>query len=116
MKTKCLRPEVEAFRGFGRSTFWPFRSRLKELSIGKDFADVRGLIRDNCPVLGRLRHGRSRGRLIYIGMSTALCKRLITYFQGGAAIRKECRIAKDTRRLVWEVVGHELALGFASWS
>ena len=42
-------------------------------------------------------------------MSIALRKRLVTYFQGGAAIRKECRIAGDTDRLVWEVVGHELA-------
>src|SRR5436190_5060329 len=51
----------------------------------------------------------SRGRLIYVGMSIALRKRLVTYFQGGASIRKECRIAGDTDRLVWEVVGHELA-------
>jgi excinuclease ABC subunit C len=49
------------------------------------------------------------GRLIYVGMSIALRKRLVTYFQGGASIRKECRIAGDTDRLVWEVVGHELA-------
>jgi excinuclease ABC subunit C len=51
----------------------------------------------------------ARDRLIYVGMSIALRKRLVTYFQGGAAIRKECRIAGDTDRLVWEVVGHELA-------
>jgi excinuclease ABC subunit C len=109
VKIKCLRPDVEAFRGFGRSTFWPFRSRLKELDIGKDFADVRGSIRESCPARSGV-YGMvdRRGRLIYIGMSTALRKRLTTYFQGGASIRKECRIAKDTRRLVWEVVGHEL--------
>ena len=51
----------------------------------------------------------SRRRLIYVGMSIALRKRLVTYFQDGASIRKECRIAGDTDRLVWEVVGHELA-------
>jgi excinuclease ABC subunit C len=50
-----------------------------------------------------------RGYLIYVGMSTALRKRLVTYFQGGASIRKECRIAAGTEQLVWEVVGHELA-------
>jgi excinuclease ABC subunit C len=102
--------EAEEFRGFERSRFWPFRGRLKSLTIGEDFIDVRRSLRDTCPgrpgVYGMV---DSRGRLIYIGMSTALRKRLVTYFQGGASIRKECRIAGDTDRLVWEVVGHELA-------
>ena len=47
-------------------------------------------------------------KLIYVGMSTALCKRLVTYFQGGGTIRKEHCVAAHARRLVWEVVGHEL--------
>lgn len=102
--------EAAEFRGFGRSEFWPFRSRLKSLAIGEDFADVRHLLRASCParpgVYGMV---DARDRLIYVGMSIALRKRLVTYFQGGAAIRKECRIAGDTDRLVWEVVGHELA-------
>src|ERR1044072_6550887 len=50
----------------------------------------------------------THGRLIYVGMSIALRKRLVTYFQGGAAIRKECRIAGDTDRLGWEVGGQQL--------
>jgi excinuclease ABC subunit C len=102
--------EVEEFRGFGRSEFWPFRGRLKSLAVGEDFVDVRRSLRDCCParsgVYGMIDSG---GRLIYVGMSIALRKRLVTYFQGGASIRKECRIAGDTDRLVWEVVGHELA-------
>jgi excinuclease UvrABC nuclease subunit len=102
--------EVEEFRGFGRSEFWPFRGRLKSLAIVEDFVDVRRSLRDSCParsgVYGMVDSGR---RLIYVGMSIALRKRLVTYFQGGASIRKECRIAGDTDRLVWEVVGHELA-------
>jgi excinuclease ABC subunit C len=102
--------EVEEFRGFGRSEFWPFRGRLKSLAIVEDFVDVRRSLRDSCParsgVYGMIDSGR---RLIYVGMSIALRKRLVTYFQGGASIRKECRIAGDTDRLVWEVVGHELA-------
>jgi excinuclease ABC subunit C len=102
--------EVEEFRGFGRSEFWPFRGRLKSLAIGEDFVDVRRSLRDCCPARSGV-YGMIdvRGRLIYIGMSTALRKRLVTYFQGGASIRKECRIAEGTDRLVWEVVGHELA-------
>jgi excinuclease ABC subunit C len=101
---------VEAFRGFGRSAFWPYRSRLQEISISTNLAAVRGEIRQNCPTRSGV-YGMvdRRGTLIYVGMSTSLRKRLVTYFQGGAAIRKECRIAEDTRRLVWEVVGHELA-------
>jgi excinuclease ABC subunit C len=108
--SKRLSIEVEEFRGFGRSGFWPFRGRLKSLAIGDDFADVRRSLRDSCPARSGV-YGMvdSRGRLIYVGMSTTLCKRLVTYFQGGASIRKECRIAEDTDRLVWEVVGHELA-------
>jgi excinuclease ABC subunit C len=102
--------EVEEFRGFGRSEFWPFRGQLKSLTVAEDFADVRRSLRASCPtrsgVYGMIDSG---GRLIYVGMSIALRKRLVTYFQGGAAIRKECRIAGDTDRLVWEVVGHELA-------
>ena len=102
--------DVEEFREFGRSEFWPFRGRLKSLAVGEDFVAIRRSLRDSCParsgVYGMVDAG---GRLIYVGMSTALRKRLVTYFQGGASIRKECRIAGDTDRLVWEVVGHELA-------
>jgi len=102
--------DVEEFRGFGRSDFWPFRGRLRSLTVGEDLVDVRRSLRESCParsgVYGMIDSG---GRLIYVGMSIALRKRLVTYFQGGASIRKECRIAGDTDRLVWEVVGHELA-------
>ena len=77
--------EVEEFRGFGRSEFWPFRGRLKSLAVGEDFADVRRSLRECCParsgVYGMIDSG---GRLIYVGMSIALRKRLVTYFQGGA--------------------------------
>ncbi len=102
--------EAEEFSGFGRSDFWPFRGRLKSLAISEDFVDVRRSLRDCCPARSGV-YGMidSCGRLIYVGMSIALRKRLVTYFQGGASIRKECRIAGDTDRLVWEVVGHELA-------
>jgi excinuclease ABC subunit C len=102
--------EAEEFRGFGRSEFWPFRGRLKSLAVSEDFVGVRRSLRETCPARSGV-YGMidTDGRLIYVGMSIALRKRLVTYFQGGAAIRKECRIAGDTDRLVWEVVGHELA-------
>jgi excinuclease ABC subunit C len=102
--------EAEPFTGFVRSDFWPFRSRLKTLSVSDELADVRRTIRDSCPARAGV-YGMvdARNQLIYVGMSIALRKRLVTYFQGGASIRKECRIAEGTDRLVWEVVGHELA-------
>ncbi len=109
-RSKQWSVEAEEFRGFGRSDFWPFRGRLCSLPVDADLANVRRSLRDCCPirsgVYGMIDTG---GRLIYVGMSIALRKRLVTYFQGGAAIRKECRIASNTNRLVWEVVGHELA-------
>src|SRR5262245_3805366 len=102
--------EAAEFRGFGRSEFWPFRARLKSLAIGDDFADVRRSLRESCPARSGV-YGMidARNRLIYVGMSIALRKRLMTYFQSRPPIRKECRIAEGTDRLVWEVLGHELA-------
>jgi excinuclease ABC subunit C len=101
---------IAPFCGFGPSGFWPFRRRLQTLDITDDFADVRRSMRSECPrrpgVYGML---DARGQLIYIGMSTVLPKRLVTYFQSGANERKEYRIASHTERLVWEVIGHGLA-------
>ena len=101
--------EPAPFRGFDRSTFWPFRPRLKSLDVADDFTDVRRQMRDQCPsrpgVYGMI---DAHGQLIYVGVSTALRKRLITYFQGGDAVRKECAIAAHAERLVWETVGHPL--------
>ncbi len=107
-----VRPEfeIEPFRGFGPSAFWPFRRRSQTLTVTDDLADVRRNMRNECPwrpgVYGMLDR---RGQLIYVGMSTMLPKRLVTYFQSGADERKEYRIASHTDRLVWEVIGHGLA-------
>lgn len=102
--------DLEPFRGFGPSDFWPFRRPSQTLTVTDDLAHVRRTMRDECPrrpgVYGMI---DSRGQLIYVGMSTMLPKRLVTYFQSGADIRKEYRIAAHTERLVWEVIGHGLA-------
>jgi excinuclease ABC subunit C len=102
--------DLEPFRGFGPSDFWPFRRRSQTLTITDDLAHVRRTMRDECPrrpgVYGMI---DVRGQLIYVGMSTMLPKRLVTYFQSGADVRKEYRIASHTERLVWEVIGHGLA-------
>jgi excinuclease ABC subunit C len=102
--------DLEPFRGFGPSDFWPFRRRSQTLTVTDDLASVRRTMRDECPrrpgVYGMI---DARGQLIYVGMSTMLPKRLVTYFQSSADIRKEYRIAAHTDRLVWEVIGHGLA-------
>lgn len=101
---------VAPFVGFGPSSFWPFRRPLQSLDVSPDFTKVRRAMRDECPpqpgVYGML---DARQRLIYVGMSTVLPKRLLTYFQSGADERKEYRIAAHTQRLVWEALGHGLA-------
>jgi excinuclease ABC subunit C len=104
------RRDAETFRGFGRSRYLPFRARLRGLRVAKDLAEVRRALRDECPTLpGVYGVVDSRAELAYVGMSTALRKRLVTYFQSGSAIRKEQAIAAHARTVVWEVAGHELA-------
>jgi excinuclease ABC subunit C len=103
------REAASLFRGFGRSDYSPFRAQLRSLRVAKDLAEARRTMRDKCPpapgVYGVV---DSTGELVYVGMSTALRKRLVTYFQSGSTIRKEHAIAAHAHRIVWEVTGHEL--------
>jgi excinuclease ABC subunit C len=96
-------------RGFGRSVYLPYRVHLHAITVAQELAEVRRIIRDKCPplpgVYGVVDGG---GELVYVGMSATLQDRLITYFQGGSALRKEQCIAKYADRFVWEVAGHEL--------
>jgi excinuclease ABC subunit C len=104
------RRDAVRFRGFGRSRYLPFRARLDGLRIANELAEVRRALRHDCPALpGVYGVVDSRAELAYVGMSTALRKRLVTYFQSGSSIRKEQAIAAHARTIVWEVAGHELA-------
>ena len=99
-----------AFRGFGRSRYLPFGAPLCKLRVDDDMAEVRRTLRNECPMLpGVYGVVDSRRELAYVGMSTALRQRLVTYFQCGSAIRKEHAIAAHAHTIVWEVAGHELA-------
>lgn len=108
-RSEFIGVERAPFQAFARSTFWPFRTRLRSLDVTLDFANVRRAMRESCParpgVYGMV---DPRGQLIYVGVSSVLRKRLITYFQGGETVRKERAIAAHAARLVWEVVGHPL--------
>ena len=71
---------------------------------------MRRLIRSECPsVPGVYGFVDGGGRLIYVGVSRRLRKRLVTYFQRGELERKEWRIAGHAREVLWERVGHEFA-------
>jgi excinuclease ABC subunit C len=104
------RAATAVFRGFGRSRYLPFAAQLRSLRVATDLANVRCAVRNECPASpGVYGVVDSRDELAYVGMSTALRKRLITYFQSGSAIRKEQAIAAHAHTIVWEVAGHELA-------
>jgi excinuclease ABC subunit C len=88
----------------------PFGARLSGLRVAKELSETRTALRNECPLLpGVYGVVDPRGELAYVGMSTALRKRLVTYFQSGSAIRKEQAIAAHAHKIVWEVAGHELA-------
>jgi excinuclease ABC subunit C len=97
------------FEGFGPTAIAPFHPPLQSLSVTRHTVEMRRAMRDRCPVSPGVYGAIDRRRqLIYVGMSAALRKRLITYFQGGSTLRKEHCIASHARRIVWEDVGHEL--------
>jgi excinuclease ABC subunit C len=97
------------FSGFGPTALLPFDPAIHSIPVLQDLAEMRRTLRGQCPALPGVYGAIDRTRkLIYVGMSAALRKRLVTYFQGGGTIRKEHCVAAHARRLVWEVAGHEL--------
>lgn len=109
----------QRFPGFAESQF-AHVPESRSIDIGESFVEVRKILRRECPMLpgvyGMLDENE---KLIYVGLSCKLQDRLLTYFQGASAeddgqddsirrTRKERRIAKQARRLIWDSVGHEL--------
>ena len=45
--------EIEPFRGFGPSAFWPFRRRSQTLTVTDDLAEVRRIMRERMPAPAR---------------------------------------------------------------
>jgi excinuclease ABC subunit C len=105
----CTAIEFDCDTGFGPSALMPRRRVCRRLAIGDDFSAMRRAVRSECPgtagVYGLLDR---EGRLIYVGVSSRLRKRLATYFQTGEAHRKERRVARQASEVVWEEIGHEL--------
>jgi excinuclease ABC subunit C len=98
------------FTNFGPSAFLPRRRRCRRMPVDDDFREMRRAIRTDCPGTAGVYGFIDRdGRLIYVGVSRRLRKRLVTYFQQGEVYRQERRIAAHAREVVWEVIGHEFA-------
>jgi excinuclease ABC subunit C len=100
----------QLFSHFGPSKFLLHRGKCHRLTLGCDLAEARRELRQTCPqrpgVYGFVDGG---DRLIYVGLSSNLRSRLLTYLQRGESNRKEMRISSHSRLLVWEIVGHEFA-------
>jgi len=90
-----------------RSTVLPFRRLFRELPLDADPRSLRQQLREFCPASPGVYAYLDGGRVIYVGVSSKLRKRLITYFQGGASVRKEHAVAGQATKLMWQVVGHE---------
>lgn len=94
------------FRGFGTTRVALRRKLGTALPIDRDFKRFRAQLRRLCPrrpgVYGFVDSG---GRLVYVGMSQALSKRLVTYFfeRRGS---KESRIAQHASQVLWEPTAH----------
>jgi excinuclease ABC subunit C len=100
--------ESAQFTEFGPSAFLPRRRPCRTLPVDDDFLQMRRVIRRECPSAAGVYGFVDRdGRLIYVGVSCRLRKRLVTYFQCGEVYRKERRIASHARSLVWEAIGHD---------
>ncbi len=103
-------PTVRAlFAGLGPSQFAIDDPPQNELIISHDRARVRREIRQQCPaapgVYGMLDR---QERLIYVGRSSCLRDRLLTYFYDSTKVDKQRQVAGICRRIVWERAGHEL--------
>lgn len=110
----------DVFTDFGPSAFLPRRRSIAALELSSDRRELRRQLRAHCPAQPGVYGMVDRAdRLIYVGVSRRLQRRLITYFQGAQAFedaernrddrpRKELRVGRRAVRLVWEVAGHEL--------
>ncbi|WP_145053533.1 hypothetical protein [Lignipirellula cremea] len=99
------------FTNFGPSQFVPPATLGGSLQIAPDRAVTRAEIRREFPqapgVYGMLDNDR---RLVYVGMSTNLRSRVVSYFYepaDGLEV-KQYRISLASHSLVWEPSGHEL--------
>jgi excinuclease ABC subunit C len=99
------------FEGFGPSRFRPLEEQPQVFEIrGKRVSRLKRGVREHAPkspgVYGML---DARDRLIYVGKAKNLRLRLMSYFREKSREHKAGKIIQQTKRLVWEQTGDELA-------
>ena len=100
----------QSFERFGASQISVPNRRLRSLDIPHDKIEARQLIRERCPVVAGVYGWIDRaGELIYVGYSSKLQQRLLTYLLESDEARKEYRVKERSVKLVWEEIGHQLA-------
>jgi excinuclease ABC subunit C len=102
---------AETFDGFGPSKFRPFEEVIVGRKLrGKRPSRLRKGVQDHAPRLPGV-YGMidERGRIIYVGKAKNLRSRLLSYFRINSRDPKAGKIIQQTRVLVWEQTGDELA-------
>ncbi|MDY3560989.1 GIY-YIG nuclease family protein [Gemmata sp. JC673] len=102
---------ADEFDGFGPSRFRPAEEVPPVFEVrGKRLSKLKRGTKKNAPkvpgVYGML---DTRGRLIYVGKAKNLRARLLCYFRENSRDPKAGKIIEQTKRLVWEQCGDELA-------
>lgn len=102
---------ADDFDGFGPSRFRPAEEIAPVFEVrGKRLSKLKRGTKKNAPkapgVYGML---DNRGRLIYVGKAKNLRARLLCYFRENSRDPKAGKIIEQTKRLVWEQCGDELA-------
>jgi excinuclease ABC subunit C len=93
----------------GRTRYAARRSPFTLIDLPSDLADTRAILRERCPHQpGVYAFFDADDRLIYVGMSIDLRKRLSCYFFDRTDDVKERRIASHANRVGWEPVIHPL--------
>ena len=99
------------FDGFGPSRFRPADEipPVRELR-GKRASKLKRGVKKHAPKLPGV-YGMidGRDRLIYVGKAKSLRSRLLSYFRENSRDPKAGKIIQQTKRLVWEQTGDELA-------
>ena len=100
----------ETFASFGPSIVPTAARRKCELqTLPEDRLEVRAMLRAACPrepgVYGML---DNNDRLVYVGKSKSLRNRLLSYFAKTPSHEKVVRLIRQSKRVVWEPISHEL--------
>jgi excinuclease ABC subunit C len=102
---------TDDFEGFGPSRFRPANETPTVHQLrGSRAARLKRGVKQHAPkepgVYGMI---DARSRLIYVGKAKNLRSRLLSYFRENSRLPKAGKIVEQTRRLVWEQTGDELA-------